>query len=139
MSDNTDPATQCCWPVCVNAALLTCGSCGISRYCSKECQVLHWKSGHKIACKRKGRVDFAVFNDPQMTRHLKALDHGGLVEQIRCRMASESVVNFRFSERCAQLQAVKSRGGGSVLFEYYILRELSVVELNLDYKCAGNN
>jgi hypothetical protein len=25
---------------------------------------LHWKSGHKIACKRKGRVDFALFNIP---------------------------------------------------------------------------
>jgi hypothetical protein len=35
---------------------------GICRYCSKECQVLHWKSGHKIGCKRKGRVDFALFN-----------------------------------------------------------------------------
>jgi hypothetical protein len=31
---------------------------------SKECQVLHWKSGHKIGCKRKGRVDFALFNIP---------------------------------------------------------------------------
>jgi hypothetical protein len=25
----------------------------------QRCQVLHWKSGHKIGCKRKG-VDFAV-------------------------------------------------------------------------------
>jgi hypothetical protein len=30
----------------------------------EECQVLHWKSGHKIGCKRKGRVDFALFNIP---------------------------------------------------------------------------
>jgi hypothetical protein len=26
--------------------------------------MLHWKSGHKIGCKRKGRVDFALFNIP---------------------------------------------------------------------------
>jgi hypothetical protein len=26
----------------------------------------HWKSGHKIGCKRKGRVDFALFNMPRM-------------------------------------------------------------------------
>jgi hypothetical protein len=25
--------------------------------------VLHWK-GHKICCKRKGRVDFTLFNIP---------------------------------------------------------------------------
>jgi hypothetical protein len=28
----------------------------------QDCQKLHWKSGHKIGCKRKGRVDFALFN-----------------------------------------------------------------------------
>jgi hypothetical protein len=51
-----------CWPggrqrSCADADLRIC------RYCSKECQVLHWKSGHKIGCKRKG-VDFALFNIP---------------------------------------------------------------------------
>jgi hypothetical protein len=54
-----DPATQCCQIApspCADMRIL-----GI-RYCSKECQVLHWKSGHKIGCKRKGRVDFALFN-----------------------------------------------------------------------------
>jgi hypothetical protein len=25
---------------------------------------MHWKSGHKIGCKRKGRVDFALFKHP---------------------------------------------------------------------------
>jgi hypothetical protein len=37
--------------------------CGICRYCNKECQVLHWKSGHKIGCKRKG-VWILLFNIP---------------------------------------------------------------------------
>jgi hypothetical protein len=32
------------------------------------CQVLHWKSGHKIGCKRKGRVDFALFNIPRIAK-----------------------------------------------------------------------
>jgi hypothetical protein len=35
---------------------------------SKDCQVLHWKSGHKIGCKRKGRVDFALFNIPRIAK-----------------------------------------------------------------------
>jgi hypothetical protein len=65
--EKRDPATQCCWPECANAPVLTCGSCGICRY-GKECQVLHWKSGHKIGCKRKGRVDFALFNIPRIAK-----------------------------------------------------------------------
>jgi hypothetical protein len=49
------------------------------------CQVLHWKSGHKI-CKRKGRVDFALFNIPRIAK-FDACDnerkHGGVAEPIR--------------------------------------------------------
>jgi hypothetical protein len=33
-----------------------------SAACGKGMQKLHWKSGHKIGRKRKGRVDFALFN-----------------------------------------------------------------------------
>jgi hypothetical protein len=29
--------------------------------------MLHWKSGHKIGCKRKGRVDFAL-NIPRIAK-----------------------------------------------------------------------
>jgi hypothetical protein len=35
------------------------------RYCSKGCQVLHWKLAQD-SCKRKGRVDFALFNIPRI-------------------------------------------------------------------------
>ena len=28
----------------------TCGRCRVPRYCSKRCQVLHWRTGHKRAC-----------------------------------------------------------------------------------------
>ncbi|GAQ81064.1 hypothetical protein KFL_000690420 [Klebsormidium nitens] len=32
-----------------------CGRCRVLRYCSKECQTLHWKEGrHKLACVPKG-------------------------------------------------------------------------------------
>jgi TPR repeat protein len=33
-----------------NRALLRCTKCKAMRYCSKECQVKHWKDGHKIDC-----------------------------------------------------------------------------------------
>jgi hypothetical protein len=52
--------------------------------------VLHWKSGHKIGCKRKGRVDFALFNIPRIAKSLipdNERKHGGVAEPIRRYMA----------------------------------------------------
>jgi hypothetical protein len=54
MDETRDPATQC-------VVVLTCDPVG-SAATAARVQVLHWKSGHKIGCKRKGRVDFALFN-----------------------------------------------------------------------------
>jgi hypothetical protein len=34
-----------------NVPLRACASCGVFAYCSKECQVKHWKAGHKADCK----------------------------------------------------------------------------------------
>ena len=70
MSDKTDSASQCSWPVCAKAPLLTCSSCGICRYCGKECQALHWKRWHKLVCDRKGQIVFAVPNDRHLCRSL---------------------------------------------------------------------
>ncbi|KAG2494684.1 hypothetical protein HYH03_007200 [Edaphochlamys debaryana] len=48
----------CANPACVNLAgdseaglkLQQCGRCGKVSYCCRECQVAHWKAGHKEAC-----------------------------------------------------------------------------------------
>ena len=32
-------------------ALMACGACKLPRYCSQECQMKHWKAGHKKECK----------------------------------------------------------------------------------------
>ena len=29
-----------------------CAKCGVARYCSRDCQVAHWKDGHKFGCDR---------------------------------------------------------------------------------------
>ncbi|GFR44815.1 hypothetical protein Agub_g6152 [Astrephomene gubernaculifera] len=55
-------------PGCANLAgdseaevkLKKCGRCGAVGYCCRECQVAHWKAGHKEACGRgatRGRPD----------------------------------------------------------------------------------
>jgi hypothetical protein len=35
--------------VCDHMALSKCGKCGLTNYCSKDCQKIHWKS-HKYEC-----------------------------------------------------------------------------------------
>lgn len=30
-----------------------CSRCQVAMYCSGECQVAHWKEGHKAECKKK--------------------------------------------------------------------------------------
>jgi hypothetical protein len=50
-----------CWPV-RQRSRADMRILWICRATAAGCQVLHWKSGHKIGYKRKGRVDFALFN-----------------------------------------------------------------------------
>jgi hypothetical protein len=42
-------------PLCNGCAktqpkLLQCGKCGVTKYCSKECQIKHWNESHKYNC-----------------------------------------------------------------------------------------
>jgi TPR repeat protein len=43
------------WSYCANcqkpAPTVACSACKAASYCSKKCQVQHWKAGHKIDCK----------------------------------------------------------------------------------------
>ena len=47
------PAAQSCCaaPGCLKEAHLKCSRCQTVRYCSKACQVTHWKAGHSKACR----------------------------------------------------------------------------------------
>jgi len=51
-SPNEAPLDRCAHcGTCENHAFtLLCGRCGTTKYCSKECQRAHWKSGHKGEC-----------------------------------------------------------------------------------------
>ena len=45
-----------CWQCKKEASstvkLSRCGKCSLATYCSRECQLLHWKAGHKTECKK---------------------------------------------------------------------------------------
>eukprot|EP00548_Thalassiothrix_antarctica_P009118 CAMPEP_0194157676 /NCGR_PEP_ID=MMETSP0152-20130528/72882_1 /TAXON_ID=1049557 /ORGANISM="Thalassiothrix antarctica, Strain L6-D1" /LENGTH=380 /DNA_ID=CAMNT_0038866255 /DNA_START=77 /DNA_END=1219 /DNA_ORIENTATION=+ len=43
---------SCQWCLKNDTKLFRCGSCKAQSYCSKECQIKHWKSGHKEECKK---------------------------------------------------------------------------------------
>ena len=45
--------TTCAAPGCPKEAHLKCSRCQTVRYCSKACQVTHWKAGHAKACRAK--------------------------------------------------------------------------------------
>ena len=45
--------TTCAAPGCPKEAHLKCSRCQTVRYCSKACQVTHWKAGHSKACRAK--------------------------------------------------------------------------------------
>jgi hypothetical protein len=135
MCEVRDPAAQCGWPDCVYPPLLTCGSCGICR--SKECQKLHWKAGH-----RKGRVDFPLFNVPEIAKVLLPLDnesnHGGVGELIR-RLIEGKIDVSKDSGRLHRILKIKPRGSGGTagLQEYYLNREICVAMFT--FSSLGNH
>ncbi|TFK68972.1 hypothetical protein BDN72DRAFT_841173 [Pluteus cervinus] len=49
-----------------------CGNCFSSFYCSKECQILHWKNGHKLYCdEHRSLEDQAIsYRDSEYLGHL---------------------------------------------------------------------
>src|ERR1700685_4169908 len=40
-----------------NKKLYSCGICKNANYCSKECQISHWKIAHKIECPLRSKFD----------------------------------------------------------------------------------
>jgi hypothetical protein len=72
--ETRDPATQCCWPdaptPCADMRILW----DLRSLLRQECQKLHWKSGHKMGCKRKG-VWISLFNIPRIAKSLMPVDN----------------------------------------------------------------
>ena len=41
---------------CSSTAIYTCVRCRNVRYCTKKCQIIHWKAGHKKVCGKESNV-----------------------------------------------------------------------------------
>lgn len=53
-----DPDSTCfvCRKTLTTTTNNTCSRCHVVSYCSRECQTIHWKGGHKQTC-RDGYID----------------------------------------------------------------------------------
>jgi hypothetical protein len=64
---------------------------GFAATAAKECQVLHWKSGHKMGC-WPGRVVPSRFSNARALLNAQTVNrpkHEGVAEPIRCKMAGD--------------------------------------------------
>lgn len=62
---------SCDGPACLNqeadvAQFKRCGQCRGPRYCTRECQVAHWKQGHKAQCSRMKAEIVAANANPEI-------------------------------------------------------------------------
>jgi hypothetical protein len=52
----TTPTLPCCatcgTPKTTRRPLHACSQCHTTHYCNRDCQMKHWKAGHKRVCKR---------------------------------------------------------------------------------------
>jgi TPR repeat protein len=48
----SDTCVTCHMKRSATVTLQRCAQCQVFGYCSKECQVIHWKNGHKLDCNR---------------------------------------------------------------------------------------
>jgi len=53
--------------------LLECSRCFAVAYCSKECQVIHWKSHHKKECKQIRKEEGIVLGQPKDLGHFSSM------------------------------------------------------------------
>ncbi|TFK68983.1 hypothetical protein BDN72DRAFT_797066 [Pluteus cervinus] len=67
-----------------------CGQCGTVLYCSKECQVAHWKEGHKRVCMKK--EDFSRVTENGNILPLRDLNY---MQILSVRLARNSLPHLR--------------------------------------------
>jgi hypothetical protein len=65
--EKRDLATQCRWPDCAKVLILDMRILWDLLPLAKSVGAA-LEDGHKIGCKRKGRVDFALFNIPRIAK-----------------------------------------------------------------------
>ena len=81
-SERPSPSdTTCAAPGCPKEAHLKCSRCQTVRYCSKACQVTHWKAGHSKACRAAGAPAYPP--EEPAPGALAAPEEGALARQDR--------------------------------------------------------
>jgi hypothetical protein len=98
-------------------------------YCSKPCQKLHWKAGHKEGSTSRcstgiAKVLLPLDNEPH---------HGGVAEVVRRWMDETNDLDEGRKIRHGIREIKPRRGGGTELQEYYLNREMCEAMISIDY------
>jgi hypothetical protein len=77
---HADTRVKCAHPMCAavqqGVEYSVCGQCGITAYCSRKCQRLHWRLSHKAECKA-ANSNSAACEEEAAPRPGKRLNHAG--------------------------------------------------------------
>src|SRR5947207_8858165 len=68
---------------CTNDGTMKCSRCNTAKYCSKECQVAHWRQTHKRTCQNPTVQSTFVPEIPSSWRATQASTHVMSSESIR--------------------------------------------------------
>lgn len=52
-----DPTRKCDREGCTNIGFKKCAGCMLVSYCSRQCQIAHWQSGHNLSCANNKRSE----------------------------------------------------------------------------------
>src|SRR6266496_6695464 len=74
---------QCNLDRCTNDGTMKCGRCHTARYCSKECQIAHWRQTHKRSCQNPTAESTFVPEIPSSWRATRAPTNAMSSQSIR--------------------------------------------------------
>ena len=113
---------------CFKHATKRCSQCGVKWYCSRECQVAHWKAGHKKMCLTTGMAGNKVDHTATVIkcwRESKINDPVIYVENNKATAVPEDTVPLGFMGQFADLKKDPQPPGKHIIIRwinYYTIR-----------------
>lgn len=125
MSFETGMSLICHQRECDKVGGSFCGACGLSRYCSSECQRADWKT-HKAVCKKTGEpklLDASVIRDKLQQYYMLGKKYRGEKKLQKAIEVSESALKFTKEQLVVKNVGggCKTKKNGEVIQEIYVI------------------
>mmetsp|Transcript_82652 Transcript_82652/g.165195 ORF Transcript_82652/g.165195 Transcript_82652/m.165195 type:complete len:244 (+) Transcript_82652:66-797(+) len=90
-----------------NTTLKSCAKCGLNRYCSRKCQAIHWKNGHRKTCQ-----------PPEL--FVRSINQATTIGELKNNGFNEKTVMIKLAEPITPLASLRPRdqfllGGESIV------------------------